>query len=404
LKIAIITTDSRENKKLYSDRTLPLSPAVSALVEGLRDLTGHEFHIVACSRESLPPYERLGRNIEFHSVRVGAWGWGRTFFLGCVMAIKRELRQIGPDLVHGQGTERECALASALSGFPSIITMHGNMDALARRLGVRIGSRLWRAARLEAFALRRAHGVICNSRYTMERVACYSHRTWLVPNALRLPFFDPLPIRTRHTEKPTRLLVVGEIAEWKNQALILEAAQQLFDESYPLEWVFVGNPRRGSPYASRFLAKLQELSRAGMPVSHLVPMSCEEIVRLMDSSDALVHMPMEEAFGLVVPEAVSRGLQVFCAPTGGLADIAEGVGAIRLIDSVTPMGVCAGVMDWVRDGKPAADEASITTMRSRYHPGEVADMHDQIYRSTEGVGHRAHRPSWTGRPSPNFPE
>ena len=45
-------------------------------------------------------------------------GWLRTLYQGCVRATRRKLREIQPDIVHGQGTERDCAIGAVLSGFP----------------------------------------------------------------------------------------------------------------------------------------------------------------------------------------------------------------------------------------------------------------------------------------------
>jgi hypothetical protein len=51
---------------------------------------------------------------------------------GCIRATRRRLRTLQPDLVHGQGTERDCALSAIFSGFPNVVTIHGNMAELAR--------------------------------------------------------------------------------------------------------------------------------------------------------------------------------------------------------------------------------------------------------------------------------
>src|SRR5437660_5666840 len=114
----------------------------------------------------------------------------RTVYQGCIRAIRRRLRQIQPDLVHGQGTERECALSAVLSGFPSLITVHGNMRLIAQVNKARPFSFGWLAARLETFTLPRARGVICITNYTRQAVSGLARRTWVVPNAVDASFFE----------------------------------------------------------------------------------------------------------------------------------------------------------------------------------------------------------------------
>jgi len=36
------------------------------------------------------------------------FGWMRTLYQGCFHAVRKKLRDIKPDIVHGQGTERDC--------------------------------------------------------------------------------------------------------------------------------------------------------------------------------------------------------------------------------------------------------------------------------------------------------
>src|SRR5690606_16119977 len=98
----------------------------------------------------------------FHQPLVPKIGWGRTFFLGCIRATRKVLAKIQPDIVHGQGTERDCAISAVYSGFPNVLTIHGNMRVHAN--GDYKNSLYYRmAAVLEAHALRRTGGVVAIS-------------------------------------------------------------------------------------------------------------------------------------------------------------------------------------------------------------------------------------------------
>jgi hypothetical protein len=105
--------------------------------------------------------EKLAPNIFFHSLYVPKIGWMRTLYQGCVRAVRKKLREIRPDIVHGQGTEMDCAVEAVFSGFPNVLTIHGNMRLIARVNRVRPFSFLWLAARLERLTIPRSSGVVC---------------------------------------------------------------------------------------------------------------------------------------------------------------------------------------------------------------------------------------------------
>src|SRR6266576_470500 len=137
LKIAVLTTDNRDPFKQY-DRPAPwFGPAPEALLQGFALLPDIEVHVVSCARARLKSPEKLAPNIFFHSLYVPKLGWMRTLFWGCIQAVRRKLKEIRPDLVHGQGTERDCAISAVFSGFPNVITLLGIMSEMARITRVR---------------------------------------------------------------------------------------------------------------------------------------------------------------------------------------------------------------------------------------------------------------------------
>src|SRR5439155_13329895 len=134
--------------------------------------------VISCTQQPMASPQRLADNIWFHSLHVPKLGWLRTGYQGCIRAVRKRLKAIKPDIVHGQGTERDCGLSAIFSGFPNVVTIHGNMSELARLFRRPIASYDWLAARLEAFTLKRTAGVFCNSEYTERLVKPRSRRTW----------------------------------------------------------------------------------------------------------------------------------------------------------------------------------------------------------------------------------
>ena len=380
MKVAILVLDDRDVFRRYADPEPYFAPAPSALLQGFAEIPSCEIHIVSCTQKPLATPAKLADNIHFHSLLVPTWGWMRGGYLGCVLAIRRKLREIRPDIVHGQGTERYCALAAAFSGRPNVVTVHGNMRAIARGQGARPFSGLWHSylwvtAQLEAFALPRTHGVFCNSEYTGKEVHPLARRIWHVPNALRKEFFAATPL-PKEANVPPRLLNIGNVFPYKHQVEILGVARDLHRRGVRFELVFLGNVG-DSPYVTEFRARLREAEQAGY-ARFLGFMETGELICCLDGADALVHFSSEESFGLVVAEALTRNLKFFGARTGGVLDIATGVEGAELLDAQDWAGLGRAIERWITAGCPRPAGAT-AVMQSRYHPQVVARRHLEIY-------------------------
>jgi len=93
----------------------------------------------------------------------------------------------------------------------------------------------------------------------------------------------------------------------------------------------------------------------------------------MDNADALVHYPLEEAFGLVVAEALSRGLKVFASAVGGITDICHSVSSTVLVPPDDFKRLSISIYDWLSVGRPRAPEAALI-IRNRYCSSCIAEQ------------------------------
>ena len=375
MRVALLTIDSREHYKTYDQSKPAFGSAPEALLQGFARMPDLELHILSCAQQPMVSPKKLAPNIFFHGLHVPRLGWMRTAYQGCIRAIRKELHEIQPDLVHGQGTGARMRPGAVFSGFPNVLTIHGNMANLARLHRARIGSFLWLAARLEDIALRRTSGVLCNSRHTDALVRDRTKRTWLVPNALQESFFAPLPPPSR---RMCRILNVGVVSPGKRQADLLDVVQSLHERRCDFEFIFVGHAAASSAYAAAFLKKLAPLAQAG--VARYVGLKpTDELLGLFDNSAALVHVSVEESFGLVVAEALARGLKVFASRVGGVVDIAETVPGAELFSRDDWDGLAAAIEAWITAGHVRSSSA-VEVMRSRYHPDIISRRHMEIYR------------------------
>ncbi len=378
MRIVQITTDNREH---YGDHANPrpyFGTAPTALLQGFAGMPDVEVHVISCLQQRAASPEKIAPNIFFHSLLVPKLGWMRTLYAGCARAVRAKLRKLQPDIVHGQGTERECAISAARSGFPNVVTIHGNMKAIAQLYGAKLGSFHWLAEKLENAALRKTAGVFCNSAYTENLVAPRTKKIWRVPNALRSEFFAPLT--PRPANRVPVILNIGVVEPRKQQVEILEAARRLHARGLKFELQFVGLIPK-TDYGQKFAAALAGAASAGF-AKHVGLLTTSQMVPAMDAADALIHFPTEEAFGLVTAEALARNLKFFGAATGGGVEIASGAEGAELFPATDFAGLEKAITRWLAAG--AARPQNAAAMRTRYHPEVIARRHLEIYREVLG--------------------
>ena len=261
------------------------------------------------------------------------------------------------------------------SGYPNVLTIHGNMQQISRLnlLGARGYYRM--ASALETHSLRQTDGVFCNSIHTQSLVENRTRKTWLVPNPLRSNFFEPLPTVSPRNPRAV-LLTIGSVSPLKRSLEILQMAARLADRGYYLQIRFIGwLPPKGE-YRSSFEAAIEEGRKAGY-ADFLGSLEIDLLIQELDQADACVHFPHEEAFGLVVAESMARNLAFFGATVGGIRDIAHGVNGARLFEDFPALE--HGIACWLESGAPRAED-SASIMAARYHPKIVGHQHIEIYR------------------------
>ncbi len=375
MRVAILTTDARDMLQRYNRDHPDFGTAPQALFQGFAQLPGLEVHVVSCTRQPLRSPSRLAENIWFHTVVVPRLGWLRTGYQGCIRAVRAKLHEIHPDIVHGQGTERDCAMSAVWSGSPNIVTLHGIMRAQAQLIQAQVGSFYWCAARLERHALARTAGVFCNSAYTESLIKSFARRTWRVANALREEFFSPLPTSTLHT--PPILLNIGLICPRKRQLELLRMAGELFADGTAGEIHFVGALATNDSYGRAFQEELQKAEARGY-ARYCGQLSAPQLLQKLDESTALIHFPTEEAFGVVVAEALARNVKLFAARVGGIVDIAQDIPDAELFATDDLTGLRCAIGAWLGQGAPRPNQCA-SQIRERYHPLTIARRHVEIY-------------------------
>lgn len=372
LKVGFLTVDNREYHKDYQTPTPHFGTAPQALLQGFANLPEIEIHLVACLKQPVPHTPKLAENIYYHPLLVPG-PWTRTLYSECVRATRRKLQQLQPDIVHAQGTERDCALAAVHSGFANIVTIHGNMREVAKALRAPLFSFHSLQTLLESWAIKRTIGVLCLTNYAREQVKDRTPRTWILPNAVNETYF--------HLERPAQpapeILCIANVDARKNQNFLIRALDPIAAAN-KLRLTFLGMGTPGNPYFEEFLALVK--SRPWCAFEGFK--KGKELHDRLRSARIVVLPSLEENCPMVVLEAMAIGVPVAAARSGGTPDlIDDGVNGL-MFDPTDAEGLRTAVLKLWHDAGAANAMAAAGKKRAleRHHPKPIAEKHIEIYR------------------------
>ncbi len=241
-----------------------------------------------------------------------------------VRQLRRQLRALGPDLIHSNGIKTHALLSLAGSnGVPVLWHVH---DFLSRRS-------------LARRVLGRGVGRIAGAIAISNAVADDLHSLWpgltvhTVANAVDTRSFCPGPadpaLLDRLANLPPRpclrVGLVATYARWKGHDVFLRAAARVLREhpEMPVRFYIIGGPIYQTQGSQFNRAELQELTRQMSPAGEVGFIDFQQDVRpIYRALDVVVHASTApEPFGLTIIEAMACGKAVIVAQAGGAAEI-----------------------------------------------------------------------------------
>jgi glycosyltransferase involved in cell wall biosynthesis len=206
--------------------------------------------------------------------------------------------------------------AAVDSGHTVIIVLH---LPISDELGLE-PSRRERYAALEARAVWAASGLLCPSRWSAARVRSRYRRRDV---GVAPPGVAPAAVAQGSQDSgPPRFLTLASLTPTKDQLTLVRALAQVADLSWTA--ALVGSDQADPSYAGRVRA---EISAAGLTKRITAPgaLTGEALDEEWDAADLLLLSSRTESYGLVVVEALARGIPaVVPAGTGAVEALGEG--------------------------------------------------------------------------------
>jgi glycosyltransferase involved in cell wall biosynthesis len=154
------------------------------------------------------------------------------------------------------------------------------------------------------------------------------------------------------TESGEALLCVGAVASEKGHDILLEALESISSLSW--HCTCVGRLDRDPGFVESLSRRALDRG-LGERVSFPGPLAGADLDRGYASADLLVHASRAETYGLVVTEALARGLPVIATDVGGVGEaLGEGADGIRpglLVAPEDPGALAAALSGWFVDAE-----------------------------------------------------
>jgi glycosyltransferase involved in cell wall biosynthesis len=297
------------------------------------------------------------------------------------------LRRAGPDVVHAHWTY-QYALAALASGVPTLITVRDWAPTILRHRPTPF--RVVRSLMNVATLVKGQHFTV-TSPYMQIRMERWLRRDIpLIPNAIGDDLFltECLP---RPNDIPVILAINNGFSRRKNVPVLLRAFQRVRSIHPPARLRLAGEGYEIHGVAHQWARK----KRLEDGVEFLGSRAHHEVVQLLDEATIFAHPAIEESFGLVLVEAMARGVPVIGGESSGAVPWVLGGGhAGVLVDIASEEELTEALLGLLEDKerRDTLAHAALEHARANFRIGAVLGRYSQLY---EAIQQEVDSSSWT---------
>ncbi|MBM3703350.1 MAG: glycosyltransferase family 4 protein, partial [Actinobacteria bacterium] len=297
------------------------------------------------------------------------------------ITIHRFLDQIKPDIVHGIGTEHPFAYVAISSRFPSVITVHGVMSEVVKKVSVGLLSPKRAYSSLEKYVLKRAQHIISISPYVKTSLGKYARdaKFYDIENCIDEVFFD-MSYSANNIQKPA-VLFIGMLQPRKGVLELAQAFKIVNEKHSDVSLKIVGPVLPGEEeYYSNLMSYIKD-NKLTNNVEFLGYRDAISTAKELSKANMLVLSSREETAPMVISEAMAVGIPVIATKVGGVPSMIRDGETGFLVDIGDIEGLAQRMSLLLEDetlrkemGRKAREEA-----RRRFHPNVIAEKTREVY-------------------------
>lgn len=292
----------------------PTLVANANLAKALAKIPSAEVHIITpASLWKTQVIEDEGLNIHFLGKpprldllnRITRLQWSK-------LHIHHYLNRLKPDIVHGIGTDHEYACIAVTSKYPHVITLHGIMSQIKRKMNLSRFSLNYLLAEMETVVVKRTRYLIAINEYVLQQFATvFKGKAFKIENAVH-PIFFEIP----SSKEEYDLAFVGMFDRRKRLLNLIQALEQVRCKQPDVLLKIIGTAR-DPVYFEEINAYIRD---AGLQehVEFLGQLTQEDLALTLAKAGVLVLPSIQETAPLAISEAQVLGKPVVATDVGGV--------------------------------------------------------------------------------------
>ena len=206
-----------------------------------------------------------------------------------------------------------------------------------------------------------------------------------IPNSVDMSKFEDLSEARKHirnqqayTEANTVIGIVGRLDPWKGQMELLQAFDLMSKEYSGLKLLIVGSETPGEEGYKKQLEDYMKENTLEKDVT-LIPFQ-PNVNEWMSAMDIFVMPSYEEAFGIVLVEAMAAGLPVISTAAGGVPDILQSPELGTMVEPRSATAIAGALREYL--SKP--EKRSEIGERAQSYATEKYDL-NKVYKQVKSL-------------------